>query len=227
MSILHGGAKASPVQVPSLKLFATGTPTHAVTPLCIRTTNKLNGRRSRFPSSPNHCLLPSHSMVSRRADDAFMALLRTYHSQRFCRVAVRGARGGGGILRLAHFSTSSFARHQAVPDLSPDAAPNLTKETRVPKDVAVIGGGITGLTTAHYLAKLLPETSNITVFEAADRLGGWIDTQEVEVDVKGQKNIVRFERGPRTLRGMGKDTWRFDDFVLFDLVGSRAVLRFP
>ncbi|GKT83584.1 protoporphyrinogen oxidase [Colletotrichum tofieldiae] len=161
-------------------------------------------------------------MVFRRADNAFMALLRSYHSQRFCRAATRGARcsagGGGAILAPARFSTSSLARRQEAPDSGPDAAPIFTKNANVPKEVAVIGGGITGLTTAHYLAKLLPETSNITVYEAANRLGGWIYTQEVEADVNGQKNTVRFERGPRTLRGMGKDTWRFDDFVLFDLM---------
>jgi len=151
-----------------------------------------------------------------------MALLRSYNSQRFCRAAPRSTRcsagAAGGILATARFSTSSPARRQEAPDWSPDAAPRPRKNARVPKEVAVIGGGITGLTTAHYLAKLLPETSNITVYEAANRLGGWIHTQEVDVEVNGQKNIVRFERGPRTLRGMGKDTWRFDDFVLFDLM---------
>ncbi|KAK1600663.1 protoporphyrinogen oxidase [Colletotrichum navitas] len=151
-----------------------------------------------------------------------MALLRSYNSQRFCRAATRSTRcsagAAGGILATARFSTSSPARRQEAPDWSPDAAPRPRKNARVPKEVAVIGGGITGLTTAHYLAKLLPETSNITVYEAANRLGGWIHTQEVDVEVNGQKNIVRFERGPRTLRGMGKDTWRFDDFVLFDLM---------
>ncbi|GKT42366.1 protoporphyrinogen oxidase [Colletotrichum spaethianum] len=155
-------------------------------------------------------------MALRRADNAFMALLRSYHSQRFCRAATHGA--GAGILTRARFSTSALARRQEAPGSSPDAAPTLTNETKVPKEVAIIGGGITGLTAAHYLAKLLPETSNITVYEAANRLGGWIHTQEVEVEVNGQKNIVRFERGPRTLRGMGKDTWKFDDFVLFDLM---------
>ncbi|KAK2045074.1 protoporphyrinogen oxidase [Colletotrichum somersetense] len=151
-----------------------------------------------------------------------MALLRSYHSQRFCRAATRSIRCSAGaascILPPARFSTSSPARRQEAPDWSLNSAPSSANNARVPKEVAVIGGGITGLTTAHYLAKLLPDTSNITVYEAANRLGGWIHTQEVEVDVDGQKNTVRFERGPRTLRGMGKDTWRFDDFVLFDLM---------
>ncbi|KAK1968910.1 protoporphyrinogen oxidase [Colletotrichum sublineola] len=153
-----------------------------------------------------------------------MALVRSYHSQRFCCAVTRstrcnaGAAAAVGILAPARFSTSSPARRQQAPDWSTDAASSSTKNARVPKEIAVIGGGITGLTTAHYLAKLLPETSNITVYEAANQLGGWIHTQEVDVDVNGQKSTVRFERGPRTLRGMGKDTWRFDDFVLFDLM---------
>ncbi|KAK2030696.1 protoporphyrinogen oxidase [Colletotrichum zoysiae] len=151
-----------------------------------------------------------------------MALLRSYHSQRFCRAATRSIRCSAGaascILPPARFSTSSPARRQEAPDWSPNSAPSSANNARVPKEIAVIGGGVTGLTTAHYLAKLLPDTSNITVYEAANRLGGWIHTQEVDVDVNGQKKTVRFERGPRTLRGMGKDTWRFDDFVLFDLM---------
>ncbi|KAK2057798.1 protoporphyrinogen oxidase [Colletotrichum caudatum] len=151
-----------------------------------------------------------------------MALLRSYHSQRFCRAVTRSIRCSAGaascILAPARFLTSSPARRQEAPDWSPNSAPSSANNARVPKEVAVVGGGITGLTTAHYLAKLLPDTSNITVYEAANRLGGWIHTQEVDVDVDGQKKTVRFERGPRTLRGMGKDTWRFDDFVLFDLM---------
>ncbi|OHE99551.1 protoporphyrinogen oxidase [Colletotrichum orchidophilum] len=149
-----------------------------------------------------------------------MALLRSYHSQRFCSAAL-GACGRSALVPARSFSTSTaVGKQQRAPprQSSKEAEPIFTKNVQVPTDVAVIGGGIAGLTTAHYLAKLLPETSNITVYEAGNRLGGWIDTQEVEVEVNGKKNNVRFERGPRTLRGMGKDTWKFDDLVLFDLI---------
>jgi hypothetical protein len=67
------------------------------------------------------------------------------------------------------------------------------------KDVAIIGGGITGLVSAYRLAKSSPQ-SKVTVYEAGSRLGGWIDSRYVEGD-KGKK--ILFERGPRTLRPVG------------------------
>jgi predicted NAD/FAD-binding protein len=44
------------------------------------------------------------------------------------------------------------------------------------RKIAVIGGGISGLTAAHILAR----TADVTVFEAADRLGGHADTHLVK-----------------------------------------------
>lgn len=84
--------------------------------------------------------------------------------------------------------------------------------------IAVIGGGLTGLTTAYYLAKQLPPSASITLYESSDRLGGWIRTDRVPVDVGGVKGTVSFERGPRTLTSLKGNTWRFDDLVLYDLV---------
>lgn len=85
-------------------------------------------------------------------------------------------------------------------------------------DIAVVGGGLTGLTTAYYLAKQLPSTAKITLYEGSDRLGGWIRTDRVPVDVDGVKGTVSFERGPRTLSSNHLSTWKFDDLVLYDLV---------
>ncbi|KAF7548377.1 hypothetical protein G7Z17_g7092 [Cylindrodendrum hubeiense] len=84
-------------------------------------------------------------------------------------------------------------------------------------DIAVLGGGLTGLTTAYYLAKKLPPTANITLYEAGDRLGGWIRTERVPVDVDGKKGTVLFERGPRSLTSLVGNTWRYDDLVFYDL----------
>jgi len=61
----------------------------------------------------------------------------------------------------------------------------------VMKSVAILGGGISGLSAAYYFACLSPKT-RITLFESSSRLGGWIQTQTV--------NGVKFELGPRTLR---------------------------
>lgn len=93
-----------------------------------------------------------------------------------------------------------------------------TTSSTPPQHVAVLGGGITGLTTAFYLAKQLPPTSTITIYESSDRLGGWMRTQKVQVNVGNTSGLVPFERGPRTLRGLRGDLFRFDDLVLYDLV---------
>ncbi|KAF2173725.1 hypothetical protein M409DRAFT_15999 [Zasmidium cellare ATCC 36951] len=62
-------------------------------------------------------------------------------------------------------------------------------------DVAVLGGGITGLACAYYLTRELP-TAKVTIYEAKDHIGGWL--QSKRVPVKG--GSVLLESGPRTLR---------------------------
>ncbi|PKS06364.1 hypothetical protein jhhlp_007112 [Lomentospora prolificans] len=93
-----------------------------------------------------------------------------------------------------------------------------------PENVAVIGGGITGLTTAYYLAKFLPKTSKITLYEAHDRVGGWIHTIKKEAP-DGQP--VYFENGPRMLRGLGGSGFRADDYVFYDLFRDPSSPREP
>lgn len=92
--------------------------------------------------------------------------------------------------------------------------------TTEPKDadIAVLGGGLTGLSAAYYLAKKLPSTANITLYESTDRLGGWIKTDRVPVDVGGKQGVVLFERGARSLTSLAGNTFRYDDLVLYDLV---------
>ena len=62
-------------------------------------------------------------------------------------------------------------------------------------DIAVLGGGITGLATAYFLTQQLPR-AKITIYESGYRIGGWLSSKRV--DVKGGN--VLFEAGPRTLR---------------------------
>lgn len=60
---------------------------------------------------------------------------------------------------------------------------------------AVLGGGLAGLSAAYYLSKA--GSKNVTVFEAARRLGGWIQTEQ------HTQLGFRFEKGPRTIRPVG------------------------
>ncbi|KAK2821818.1 hypothetical protein FQN49_007643 [Arthroderma sp. PD_2] len=61
--------------------------------------------------------------------------------------------------------------------------------------VAVIGGGITGLTTAFNLAQKKAPIQ-VTIYEKSQQLGGWMQSETIQTD--GGK--VVFEYGPRTLR---------------------------
>lgn len=61
--------------------------------------------------------------------------------------------------------------------------------------IAVIGGGITGLATAYYLTKEVPR-AKVVLYEKNDRLGGWLQSKQVEVE----NGTVLLEQGPRTLR---------------------------
>ncbi|KAI5463042.1 hypothetical protein BGZ63DRAFT_352482 [Mariannaea sp. PMI_226] len=94
-------------------------------------------------------------------------------------------------------------------------------------DIAVLGGGLTGLTTAYYLAKKLPPSVNITLYEASNRLGGWVRTERHPVDIGGKKGTVLFERGPRSLTSLDGNYWRYDDVVLYDLARTPSQLPHP
>ncbi|OTA99972.1 hypothetical protein M426DRAFT_15943 [Hypoxylon sp. CI-4A] len=62
--------------------------------------------------------------------------------------------------------------------------------------IAVIGGGMTGLTAAFYASRRYPSAS-ISLFESSTRFGGAVES--VHVPVSNGTTVV-CERGPRTLR---------------------------
>ncbi|KAJ2801686.1 oxygen-dependent protoporphyrinogen oxidase, partial [Coemansia furcata] len=87
----------------------------------------------------------------------------------------------------------------------------------------VLGGGISGLSTAWYLAQRLPRTATITLVEGSDRLGGWVRTEQ---RTAGGAAVLA-EKGPRTLRtGSSREALAvlelIDDLDLRDSVVTAA-----
>lgn len=88
---------------------------------------------------------------------------------------------------------------------SSSSSPTPTSDNNdYPKRIAIIGGGISGLASAHFISKAYPK-SQITVFEKEGRVGGWVMSERIEVneegrESKGGKDSVLFEYGARTLR---------------------------
>jgi oxygen-dependent protoporphyrinogen oxidase len=81
--------------------------------------------------------------------------------------------------------------------------------------VAILGGGISGLSAAYYLARMAPPTTKITLIEGKKRLGGWIESRRVTPGHydnihqlpknNSKENTILFEAGPRTLRPEGSN----------------------
>lgn len=82
------------------------------------------------------------------------------------------------------------------------------------QSVAILGGGISGLSAAYYLSKASPKTK-ILLVEGSKRVGGWIKSQRVSpgfhasnpttttTTTKPTDGDVLFEVGPRSLRPVG------------------------
>jgi protoporphyrinogen oxidase len=88
----------------------------------------------------------------------------------------------------------------------------MTVDLQTPRAIVVLGGGISGLASAYYLSRALPE-ARITLIEASERTGGWVKSVPVQVE-DGQ---VVFEAGPRTVRPKRLEGW-----VTLDLVRRPA-----
>jgi len=67
------------------------------------------------------------------------------------------------------FPTLFFARQRSV----------FAAERRLKPNIAVIGAGIGGSSSSHFLRELFGSEATIDVFEASDRIGGRLDTIEI------------------------------------------------
>lgn len=90
-------------------------------------------------------------------------------------------------LSSSTLTTARYVRHRFI---------HFPRETK-PYNVAVIGGGLTGLTAAWKLLQD-PKCQHITLYEKSPQLGGWLQSERIEVGDDG-KHVV-FEHGPRTIR---------------------------
>jgi oxygen-dependent protoporphyrinogen oxidase len=73
-----------------------------------------------------------------------------------------------------------------------------------PPHIAILGGGLTGLSAAFHLTRRFP-ASRISLLEKEPRLGGWVLSERVQVcDPQGYNASIVLEAGPRTLRPNAK-----------------------
>lgn len=126
--------------------------------------------------------MPDHLLVS---------LLRRCYSTSSCRRP--SSHRSIAPKRLIHISTS---KSRPTTDTSIDNHSSRTYATSVKQEeIAVLGGGITGLATAYYLSKEVPK-AKVTLYEAGESLGGWLRSKYIDIGT----GKVLFEQGPRSLR---------------------------
>lgn len=97
---------------------------------------------------------------------------------------------------------------QIVSFLLATSFPTPKTMTAPPKHITILGGGLSGLSTAYHLSRTLPASTKISLVEGTSRVGGWIDSQKHEVgfrDREGQmrEGVVGIETGPRSIRPRG------------------------
>ncbi|PWN47109.1 Protoporphyrinogen oxidase [Violaceomyces palustris] len=95
------------------------------------------------------------------------------------------------------------------------------------KCIAILGGGISGLSSAYHLSRSLdPSHYRIILVEAQQRLGGWVQSQRIPIPASlsdaGTPAIAKtalIEQGPRSIRPAG-----YSGMVMLDLLSSLSLL---
>lgn len=73
-----------------------------------------------------------------------------------------------------------------------------------PSSIAILGGGLTGLSAAFHLSRRFP-AAQITLLNKDINFGGWVHSGRAKITLKdGRETSVLLEAGPRTLRPNSK-----------------------
>lgn len=97
--------------------------------------------------------------------------------------------------KIFRFSLKSFPYRTLHQRPSRRQSHVLAKPEDAVNNVAVLGGGISGLASAYFLSQKLPR-AKVVLYESSSRLGGWISSEKVDVG----NGTVLFEQGPRSIR---------------------------
>ncbi|KAK0609651.1 Protoporphyrinogen oxidase, partial [Lasiodiplodia hormozganensis] len=103
------------------------------------------------------------------------------------------------VTRMTLLASQQHHFHTTLYNLTNRHAHSTTSKTSQetkPTRIAILGGGITGLTAAFYARKRFPDAT-ITLFESTHRLGGVIDSITTCVN---NNNSAICDTGTRTLR---------------------------
>lgn len=70
----------------------------------------------------------------------------------------------------------------------------------LPGSIAILGGGLTGLSAAFHLSRRFPTTPVVLINRDA-RFGGWVHSERLKLPLANHEDAaVLLEAGPRTLR---------------------------
>jgi hypothetical protein len=96
-----------------------------------------------------------------------------------------------------------------------------------PLTLAIVGGGLSGLSSAYYfiqtLTPALRKACKVVVFEKQGRTGGWCRSLDVPLQ-EGEKGNMVFETGPRSIRPAGLQGWLTLEMVRPSLLPISFVL---
>lgn len=166
-------------------------PEHAVVSLLKQCFETPRCQAPRFREHTFSRSSPRPSCKVRSAASCIESQQRCYNTQ------TRATNGREASRQTEALGSRLPSRHRSpLPDLAKQQIRSYSQGSEPPeKRFAVLGGGITGLSTAHYLTQELPN-AKVTIYESGDKLGGWLRSKYVDI----ANGKILFEQGPRTLR---------------------------